>query len=219
MTTRPPAPPALQAALLAALLLLLLQAPGARAFVYSFPHDLAAMPAVVFREGPMYASGKGPLGETGASTIALAALGAPAGPPPANGRTAAALVLNVAFADALTWKQLAGPPNDATVVPPFTPDYLMCCTADVLAAGGCGAGVGLGGLVTFPASADPAVAAAARAPVVQTFSAGAGASPGAIAALNASASFGVVLEGMQYVAILACDAKAPSASSSLPLPP
>jgi hypothetical protein len=42
-----------------------LRAAPARAFIYSFAHNMTAMPAVVFREGPMFASGKGPLGETG----------------------------------------------------------------------------------------------------------------------------------------------------------
>ena len=187
------------AALLAFALAALRAAP-ARAFIYSFAHNMTAMPAVVFREGPMFASGKGPLGETGASSITLSVTGAPDGSAVVPGTPG--VVLNVAFADASSWTQLAGSPGDSSVAPPFTPDYLACCTPAVFSGpGGCGAGVAVGGLVVYPAAAAGAAAPAVTSFVITPDASGSG----ALAPMQASAAFAVTREGMQYVALLACD--------------
>ena len=204
-------PLALAAASAAAAACLLAPRPAA-AFIYSFAHNVTAMPAVVFREGPMFASGKGPLGEAGPSFISLSVSGAGDGAKVSPSFAASGLVLNVAFADAGSWTQMAGAAGDPTVGLPFTPDYLACCTTDVKSApGGCGTGVHLGELVVYP----PAVAGA-NAPFVTPLKIAVDKASGALEPLQSSASFGVTREGMQYVALLVCDASGSPASPALP---
>lgn len=171
-------------------------------FKYSLKNDFSETPVQIISEGPMYASGKGPFGETGDSTITVAVSSSGA----SIGRVGSSqFKVNLAFADSTNWKRLVGTPDVQSTWPETTlyAEDLNCCTASTPSAKCFGSAPGE--LIVYPAASG----STARSPSVFSTTVSDNTQP-----MSLSTNYSALTEGPQYVILIAC----PTVSSTTLLP-
>lgn len=173
-----------------------------QSFKYSLKNDFSETPVQIISEGPMYASGKGPFGETGDSTITVTVSSDGA----SIVKLGSQFKVNLAFADSTNWKQLIGTPDVQSSWQETTlyAEDLNCCTSSMKISGKCFQS-DVGELIVYPAASG----STARAPSLFSTTVSDNTQ-----SMSLSTNYSALTEGQQFVILIAC----PTASSSSLLP-
>jgi hypothetical protein len=173
-------------------------------FIYSLKNEFSETPTQIISEGPMYASRKGPFGETGDSTISVTISSDGA---PSSQKGSSSFKVNLAFADSTNWKQFVTRPEEQNSITDtiLYADDLHCCTSSMPKTV-----CSLGDLIVYPAPAG----STSLSPTIFTTTV-----TDNTQSITLKANYTAITEGPQYVVLIACSTSITTGSPSIPFYP